>query len=87
MASAETRTHRRNDRGYLPGRLYDLAFGGVLRGVRRSGAAAVTRDEGVRAFCHKRGEIRHFRLDRMLEVKPAKRKNRGLHSVNPKAHP
>ena len=32
--------------------------------------------EGVRAFCHKRGEIRHFRLDRMLEVNPAKRKNR-----------
>jgi len=24
--------------------------------------------EGVRAYCHKRGEIRHFRLDRMLEI-------------------
>ena len=26
--------------------------------------------EGVRAYCHKRGEVRHFRIDRMLEVKP-----------------
>jgi ATP-dependent DNA helicase PIF1 len=25
--------------------------------------------EGVRAFCYKRGEVRHFRIDRMLEVK------------------
>jgi ATP-dependent DNA helicase PIF1 len=25
--------------------------------------------EGVRAFCHARGEVRHFRLDRMLEVR------------------
>ncbi len=25
--------------------------------------------EGVRAFCHKRGEVRNFRIDRMLEVK------------------
>jgi hypothetical protein len=25
--------------------------------------------EGVRAYCHKRGEIRNFRIDRMLEVK------------------
>ncbi len=24
--------------------------------------------EGVRAFCHKRGEVRHFRVDRMLEI-------------------
>ncbi len=24
--------------------------------------------EGVRAYCHKRGELRTFRLDRMLEV-------------------
>jgi predicted DNA-binding transcriptional regulator YafY len=24
--------------------------------------------EGVRAYCHKRGECRTFRLDRMLEV-------------------
>jgi ATP-dependent DNA helicase PIF1 len=27
--------------------------------------------EGVRAFCHKRGEVRHFRIDRMLEVRKA----------------
>lgn len=27
--------------------------------------------EGVRAYCHTRGEVRHFRVDRMLEVKPA----------------
>ncbi len=27
--------------------------------------------EGVRAYCHKRGELRHFRVDRMLEVKNA----------------
>jgi ATP-dependent DNA helicase PIF1 len=26
--------------------------------------------EGVRAYCHKRGEVRHFRVDRMLEIKP-----------------
>ena len=25
--------------------------------------------EGVRAYCHKRGECRTFRLDRMLEVR------------------
>jgi len=25
--------------------------------------------EGVRAFCHKRGEVRHFRIDRMLEIR------------------
>jgi len=29
------------------------------------------RFEGVRAHCFKRGEERHFRIDRMLEVKPA----------------
>jgi ATP-dependent DNA helicase PIF1 len=28
--------------------------------------------EGVRAFCYKRGEVRHFRLDRMLEVSEGK---------------
>jgi len=27
--------------------------------------------EGVRAFCFERGEIRHFRIDRMLEVREA----------------
>jgi ATP-dependent DNA helicase PIF1 len=27
--------------------------------------------EGVRAFCYKRGEVRHFRVDRMLEVRKA----------------
>lgn len=29
---------------YLPGRLYDLAFGGIFRGLRRRVAAAVERD-------------------------------------------
>jgi hypothetical protein len=29
------------------------------------------RFEGVRAYCFKRGEERHFRIDRMLEVTPA----------------
>ncbi len=35
---------RRSGRGYLPGRLYDLAFGGILGSVRRSVAAAITTD-------------------------------------------
>ena len=25
--------------------------------------------EGLRAFCHERRDLRHFRIDRMLEVK------------------
>ena len=29
--------------------------------------------EGVRAYCHKRGALRHFRLDRMLEISPSKK--------------
>lgn len=72
MASAETRTHRRNVRGYLPGRLYDLAFGGVLRGVRRSVAAAVARDgltPWLDVCCGTGSQLRG--LDREPEGRPA----------------
>jgi ubiquinone/menaquinone biosynthesis C-methylase UbiE len=44
MTTARTWIHRREARWNLPGRLYDLAFGGILRSVRRSVAATVTKD-------------------------------------------
>jgi demethylmenaquinone methyltransferase/2-methoxy-6-polyprenyl-1,4-benzoquinol methylase len=40
MTSPGPRTYRRKGRWYPAGRLYDLAFGGILRSVRRSVTAA-----------------------------------------------
>lgn len=45
MTSPGPRTYRRKGRWYPPGRLYDLAFGGILRSVRKRVAAAVTPDD------------------------------------------